>query len=265
MGEQGSDDEAKYDIGGIHKRECHQTRTQQVREAEIQKFAAENSDDGPSRRNLTQEFEAAAAAQSRMEDEEELVADPPPAQVHQPTQEARQHAQQQLPREATADDFWCRMNNMLESKVGQLSTEVADAMGHLEVRMTDKIAKESRARATETQATNKRIGDIVKRLSDLEHTPTGEKAAGATTPTTSTAWQPQHMIFGWPAEMDREKLLDEMRARLQELPGDLRDLLLHPYAPRKRTTIAKTKVEPGSRAKVAWRLQQRLQEHSTLR
>lgn len=113
----------------------------------------------------------------------------------------------------------------------------------------------------ESQATNNRIGDIVKRLTDLEQKPTGDKANGATTATTSsTTWQPQHMIFGWPAEMDRDKLLEEMRVWLQDLPAELRNLLLHPYAPRKRTSIAKIKVEPGSISRVSWRLQQRLQE-----
>lgn len=92
-----------------------------------------NSDEGPNRRNLTREFEAAAEDCTRMEDEE-LMPDPPPAQVQEATPQAPQPPPlQHLPREAIAEDFLGRMNIMLDNKVGQLSTEVADAMGHLEI------------------------------------------------------------------------------------------------------------------------------------
>lgn len=194
---------------------------------------------------LTQEMEAAAKCDIDVDmddDEPELIAD------HTGERSGREmpqpQPQPQLSQQAASDDFWAKMNNMLDMKHGRLETQVATAMNKMENRLGEWNARESEDRKhenasiaainqTELKATNSRIDNV---MASLEQIKTGRTAP--TPPTTPTAhattgtWRPKRLILaGWADKSERNTVENEAITFVQSLPGYLRSRCLAAWAP----------------------------------
>lgn len=130
----------------------------------------------------------------------------------------------------------------LDTKVGQLSRNMAGALNAVENRLGERTTAEEERRHKEVAGRNMRTGDVMKRIEALELWETKDNAAENSGGV--GAWKPQHMILGHDTNLSRDEAVRRARKFLSGI-GPERDYTVDPYAPWKFGQIVRVRCCEG--------------------